>query len=415
MKNPMLRAAAEFLRAFVKWLAVAAVTGAVGGLIGSAFYLAVAGATGLREAHGWLLWLLPIAGAAIALMYRALRLDGLGTDTVIDAIHEGRAIKPLLVPVIFAATALTHLCGGSAGREGAALQIGGGLGQNIARLFRLDDKDRRLGTLCGMSALFSALFGTPLTATIFALEVISVGELYYAGLVPCLASALVSYGVTGLFGIEPTHFDVIAPALTADMLWRVALLGAAAALMSVILCETMHGGERLARKYVPNGVLRAVLGGAAVVALTYICGTTDYNGAGTGVIAAAIEEGTARPWAAALKLVFTAVTLSCGFKGGEMVPTFFIGSTLGCALGPLLGIPAGFAAATGLAALFCAAVNCPVAGVILAIELFGADGAVYFAAATAVSYMLSGYSGLYRSQKIIYSKLKAEYIDIHAK
>ena len=232
---------------------------------------------------------------------------------------------------------------------------------------------------------------------------------------PCLASALVSYGVTGLFGIEPTHFDVIAPALTADMLWRVALLGAAAALMSVILCETMHGGERLARKYVPNGVLRAVLGGTAVVALTYICGTTDYNGAGTGVIAAAIEEGTARPWAAALKLVFTAVTLSCGFKGGEMVPTFFIGSTLGCALGPLLGIPAGFAAATGLAALFCAAVNCPVAGVILAIELFGADGAVYFAAATAVSYMLSGYSGLYRSQKIIYSKLKAEYIDIHAK
>ena len=415
MKNPMLRAAGEFLRAFVKWLAVAAVTGAVGGLIGSAFYLAVAGATGLREAHGWLIWLLPIAGAAIALMYRALRLDGLGTDTVIDAIHEGRAIKPLLVPVIFAATALTHLCGGSALFFLMMRRPPRSTLYPYTPLFRLDDKDRRLGTLCGMSALFSALFGTPLTATIFALEVISVGELYYAGLVPCLASALVSYGVTGLFGIEPTHFDVIAPALTADMLWRVALLGAAAALMSVILCETMHGGERLARKYVPNGVLRAVLGGAAVVALTYICGTTDYNGAGTGVIAAAIEEGTARPGAAARERGFTAVTLSCGFKGGEMVPTFFIGSTLGCALGPLLGIPAGFAAATGLAALFCAAVNCPVAGVILAIELFGADGAVYFAAATAVSYMLSGYSGLYRSQKIIYSKLKAEYIDIHAK
>ena len=199
------------------------------------------------------------------------------------------------------------------------------------------------------------------------------------------------------------------------MLWRVALLGLAAALMSVILCETMHRSERALKRLVPNGVLRAVLGGCAVIALTYIAGTTDYNGAGGEVIAAAIERGEARPWDFALKLVFTAVTLSSGFKGGEMVPTFFIGATLGCALGPLLGIPAGFAAATGLAALFCGAVNCPVASVILAIELFGSGGAVYFAVAIAVAYMLSGYSGLYRSQKIIYSKLKAEYIDIHAK
>ena len=417
MKKPDFpaRAALAFVRAFVKWLALAAVTGAAGGLAGSAFYLAVASATELRAASPWLLWLLPAAGAAIALLYRFTKLDGLGTDTVIDAIHEGRGIKILLVPVIFVSTAATHLFGGSAGREGAALQIGGGLGQNIARLFRLDDKDTRLATLCGMSALFSALFGTPLTATIFALEVISVGEIYYAGLVPCLASSLAAFGLTRLFGIAPTRIEVAAPAQTADMLWRVALLGLAAALMSVILCETMHRSERALKRLVPNGVLRAVLGGCAVIALTYIAGTTDYNGAGGEVIAAAIERGEARPWDFALKLVFTAVTLSSGFKGGEMVPTFFIGATLGCALGPLLGIPAGFAAAAGLAALFCGAVNCPVASVILAIELFGSGGAVYFAVAIAVAYMLSGYSGLYRSQKIIYSKLKAEYIDIHAK
>ena len=410
----MAGAAAAFARAFIKWLCVAAATGLACGLVGSAFYFAVALATQLRAEHGWLIWLLPAGGAAIALLYKAAGLDGLGTDTIIDAIHEGRKISPLLVPAIFVSTAATHLFGGSAGREGAALQIGGGLGQNIARLFRLDDKDTRLATLCGMSALFSALFGTPLTATIFALEVISVGEIYYAGLVPCLASSLAAFGLTRLFGIAPTRFEVAAPALTADMLWRVALLGLAAALMSVILCETMHRSERALKRLVPNGVLRAVLGGCAVIALTYIAGTT-YNGAGGEVIAAAIERGEARPWDFALKLVFTAVTLSSGFKGGEMVPTFFIGATLGCALGPLLGIPAGFAAAAGLAALFCGAVNCPVASVILAIELFGSGGAVYFAVAIAVAYMLSGYSGLYRSQKIIYSKLKAEYIDIHAK
>ena len=409
------KAALAFLRAFVKWLGVAAVTGAVCGLVGSAFYVSVASATELRAQHGWLIYLLPLAGAAIAALYKVSKLDGLGTDTVIDAIHEGRSISPLLVPVIFVSTAATHLVGGSAGREGAALQIGGGLGQNIGRLFRLDDKDRRLATLCGMSALFSSLFGTPLTATIFALEVISVGEIYYAGLVPCLASALAAFGVTRLFGIAPEHFEVTAPALSAGLLWRVALLGLAAAAVSVILCGTMHLGERAAKRLVPNGILRAALGGALIIALTLIAGTTDYNGAGTDVIAAAIEQGRTRSWDAALKLLFTAVTLSCGFRGGEMVPTFFIGATMGCALGPVLGIPAGFAGAVGLAAVFCGAVNCPVASVILAMELFGADGAVYFAVATAIAYMLSGYSGLYRSQKIIYSKLKAEYIDIHAK
>ena len=407
--------AAAFARAFLKWLAFAAVTGAVCGLVGSAFYGSVALATALRSEHAWLLWLLPFAGVGIAALYRAAKLDGLGTDAVIDAIHEGRAISVLLVPVIFVSTAATHLFGGSAGREGAALQIGGGLGQNIARLFRLDDKDRRLATLCGMSALFSALFGTPLTATIFALEVVSVGEIYYAGLVPCLTSALAAFGVTGLFGIAPERFAVAAPALTAGLLWRAALLGLASALMSVLLCETMHRSERLAKRLLPNALLRAFAGGAAIVALTYLCGTTDYNGAGTDVIAAAIERGAARPWDFALKLLFTAVTLSCGFKGGEMVPTFFIGATMGCALGPALGLPAGFAAALALAGVFCGAVNCPVASVILAIELFGSEGALSFAVVTAVSYMLSGYSGLYRSQKIVYSKLKAEFIDIHAK
>ena len=173
--------------------------------------------------------------------------------------------------------------------------------------------------------------------------------------------------------------------------------------------------KRLLKKLLPNGVLRAVAGGCAIIALTYLVGTTDYNGAGTDVIARAIEGGEARPWDFALKLLFTAVTLSSGFKGGEMVPTFFMGATLGCVLGGALGIPAGFAGAVGLAALFCGAVNCPVASVILAIELFGADGAVYFAVANTIAYALSGYTGLYRSQKIIYSKLKAEFIDIRAK
>ena len=410
-----LRAAVRFLRVFAKWLVIASVTGAVGGLIGAAFHLSVDGANGLRASFPWLLWLLPAIGVLIALIYRYTHLESEGTNAVIDSIHLGERIPLGLVPVIFASTVLTHLGGGSAGREGAALQIGGGLGWSLGRLFRLDDKDMRLATLCGMSALFSALFGTPLTATIFALEVISVGVVYYSGLVPCLTAALAAFGVTRLFDIAPTRFAVEAPALSPDILWRVAVLGVACAVMSIVFCETMHRSERLISRSVKNPYLRAAAGGLVIIALTYICGSTDYNGAGTAVISRAITDGQAEPAAFLLKLVFTAITLGCGFRGGEVVPTFFIGATLGCVLGPILGIPAGFAAAVGLVALFCGAVNCPVASVILSVELFGSGGTVLFAVACAISYMLSGYTGLYSSQKIMYSKLRAEFIDIHAR
>ncbi len=410
-----LRAAVKFLRVFVKWLVIASIVGAAGGLIGSAFHLSVDGANSLRHSFPQLLWLLPVIGVLIAFIYRYTHLESEGTNAVIDSIHLGERIPLSLVPVIFASTVLTHLGGGSAGREGAALQIGGGLGWSLGRLFRLDEKDMRLATLCGMSALFSALFGTPLTAAIFALEVISVGVVYYSGLVPCLTAALAAYGITRFLGIEPTAFAVDAPALSADMLWRVALLGIACAAMSIVFCETMHKGEKLISRALKNPFLRAFCGGLAIIAMTYACGSTDYNGAGTAVIERAILLGEARPAAFLLKTLFTAVTLGCGFRGGEVVPTFFIGATLGCVLGPLLGIPAGFAAAVGLAALFCGAVNCPVASVILSVELFGSGGIVYFAVACAVAYMLSGYTGLYSSQKIMYSKLRAEFIDIHAK
>ena len=410
-----LRAAVRFLRVFAKWLVIASVTGAVGGLIGAAFHLSVDGANGLRASFPWLLWLLPAIGVLIALIYRYTHLESEGTNAVIDSIHLGERIPLALVPVIFASAVLSDLGGRSAGREGAALQIGGGLGWSLGRLFRLDDKDMRLATLCGMSALFSALFGTPLTATIFALEVISVGVVYYSGLVPCLTAALAAFGVTRLFDIAPTRFAVEAPALSPDILWRVAVLGVACAVMSIVFCETMHRSERLISRSVKNPYLRAAAGGLVIIALTYICGSTDYNGAGTAVISRAITDGQAEPAAFLLKLVFTAITLGCGFRGGEVVPTFFIGATLGCVLGPILGIPAGFAAAVGLVALFCGAVNCPVASVILSVELFGSGGTVLFAVACAISYMLSGYTGLYSSQKIMYSKLRAEFIDIHAR
>lgn len=410
----------EFIReiklyaaALVKWLALAAVAGVVCGFIGSAFHISVGCVTALRGAHGWLLWLLPAAGLAIVGVYRLFGTEGEGTNDIIDAVHLGKPLPVLLLPSIFIGTVLTHLCGGSAGREGAALQMGGTIGYWAGRLFRLDDRDTRTATLCGMAAFFSALFGTPLAATMFAIMVISVGNFYHTAFIPCFAASLVSYGISMWLGVAPTRFAVAVPSLAPANLLEVAVLAALCAWVSAIFCKLLNFAERRAAKLIPNAWLRAAAGGCAIIALTLLCGTTDYNGAGMDVITAAVEQGRAKPEAFIMKIIFTVITLSAGFKGGEVVPSFFIGATFGCAAAPLLGLPAGFGAALGLVSVFCGATNCPMASIFLSIELFGGSGVLYFALACGVSYMLSGYNGLYSSQTILYSKLKAQYINVH--
>ena len=212
-----------------------------------------------------------------------------------------------------------------------------------------------------------------------------------------LLAALVAYGVSVRLGVEPTRFTVAVPDQSVGMFVRVAALGVLCALVSILFCKLMHGAGHLMKR-IKNPWLRVICGGFTVM----------------DVVTRAIEQETvAVPWAFLLKLVFTAVTLAAGFKGGEVVPSFFVGATFGCAVSPLLGLPVGFGAAVGLAAVFCGVTNCPVASTLLAVELFGAEGMLYFALACCLSYMLSGYQGLYSSQTILYSKLKAQFINVH--
>ena len=383
-----------YVRTFIKWTAAAAVIGAACGLVGTLFHFGVHEVTAFRGTHPWVLYLLPLAGLVIVGFYKLTGTDGLGTDDIIDAVHQGKLLPILLLPAIFFGTILTHLCGGSAGREGAALQMGGTIGQYLGRHFQLDDRDLRVATLAGMAAFFSALFGTPLAATVFAIMVISIGVIYHVALYPSLLAALVAYGVSIYLGVEPTRFAVSVPEQTVGMFVRVALLGVLCALVSILFCQVMHGAGHLMKR-IRNPWLRVACGGAAIIVLTLIFGT-DYNGAGMEIVTAAVEQGTvAVPWAFLLKLIFTAITLAAGFKGGEVVPSFFVGATFGCAAAPLLGLPAGFGAAVGLAAVFCGVTNCPLASTLLAVELFGAEGLLYFALACCLSYMLSGYQGLY--------------------
>ena len=405
-----LQSAKRPARVLVLWLVLAAAVGLVCGGVGTAFHLSVEAVTELRGEHGWILWLLPLAGLVIVALYKGTRCEGMGTNNVIRAVQSGEAVSPLLVPAIFLGTVLTHLCGGSAGREGAALQMGGSIGYNVGRLFRLSDHDRRTATVCGMAAFFSALFGTPLAATLFAMMVEDVGLTFSVAFVPGFLAALVAYGVSLACGISPTRFALAdAPALTADAVLKVMVLGAACAVVSRLFCGLLHFTEHALPKRLPDPWVRVAVGGMAVVALSYLMGVGRYNGAGMGVIAAAVEQGEALPWDFLCKALLTAVTLASGFKGGEVVPSFYIGATFGCAVGPLLGLPAGFSAAVGLVAVFCGATNTLIPSILMAYELFQGEGLELVALGCGVCYMLSGYHGLYSSQTFVTEKWASEY------
>ena len=400
----------QYAVTLLKWMVLGGVIGLVGGIIGSLFHIGVDTATQMRLAHPWVLYLMPVGGLAIVGLYRLTKTEGEGTNDIIASVHFGEQVPGLLVPVIFVSTVITHLCGGSAGREGAALQIGGGIGYQAGRLLRLGEKDLPLATLCGMSGVFAALFGTPLTATVFALEVISVGVLYYAGLVPCLTAALTGYLVSVLMGVPPTRFTVTVPGLEVRTMLLVMVLALLCAVVSILFCRGLHGVEHLLKRTLKNPYLRVAVGAAVLIGLTLLT-NGDYNGAGMEVIGRAIA-GQADPWAWVWKLLFTAITIGCGFKGGEVVPSFFVGAAFGCVAAGWLGLPAGFGAAMGLVSVFCGAVNCPLASIILSVELFGSGDLLYFAMACSISYLISGYCGLYSSQTILYSKLRAEFINV---
>lgn len=400
----------NYIRTFATWLIVASLVGAIGGVVGSFFHIAVNHATGLRAEHSWLLYLLPVGGLIIAACYRLLKVSGQGTNDIIDSTRNGDNVPVRLIPAIFLSTVITHVCGGSAGREGAALQIGGGIGSQVGRWLRLDENNMRIVTTCGMSAVFAALFGTPLTAVLFPLEFVSVGVILYSALLPCICSSVVAYEISLKFGIEPTRFYILPEKMDIELLVKVAILSILVAGVSILFCLAMHKVESIAHR-IENTYLRIAVGGCIVVALSMLLGTDLYNGTSEELLSTAMTGGDCPTWAFLIKILLTAITLGFGFKGGEIVPTFVVGACFGRMLAPLMGLPLGFGAAIGLVGVFCGNVNCPLAAILLGVELFGGEDITYFALTCAITYMLSGYFGIYKSQKIVYSKTDSKYLD----
>ncbi len=397
---------------FLKWTLISVAVGVVVGGFSTLFAFIMNTVTEYREKNDYILLFLPLAGILTVFLYSAFKYkNDKGTNLVLSTIHAQSEIPFRMAPLIFITTILTHFFGGSAGREGAALQLGGSIGNQLGRWFRLDDADKRVVVLCGMSAAFSALFGTPLAAAVFSIEVVSVGVMYYAALVPCFFSSLIASYFAVSFNIKEIDLSGIAfPELGVANALETVLLSILCAVVSILFIILLHTTGDLFRKYLKNPYVRITLAAVVIVALSFILGTRDYNGAGMNVIARAVG-GESVPYAFLLKMIFTAITIEAGFRGGEIVPSLFIGATFGCTFGAIIGFSPSVCAAVGMTAVFCGVTNCPITSLLISLELFGSEGIPYFMIAVAVSYFMSGYYGLYKDQTIVYSKYKTKYLN----
>ena len=388
----------------VKWTVLGAVVGVLAG-ISSAFFLASLNwATTTRLRHPWLLWLLPVGGFAVGLVYHyAGGRSGGGNNLIIEEIHEPRAWIPgRMAPLIYVGTVITQVLGGSAGREGTALQMSGSLTDVFNRAIRLRPADRRVMLIAALSGGFGAVFGVPIAGWVFGLEVQAVGRVRYDALVPALSASLVGDLVVRALGIKHTPYPKLGDVdLSAPLLAKVMVAGLCFGLVSVLFVELTHGITRIFGSTLSWPPLRPVIGGLAVIGLTYAVGTRAYNGLSIGLIELSLAGGVGvATFAFLLKLIFTAVTLGSGFVGGEVTPLFVIGATLGATLGTLLHVPVPIMASLGFVAVFAGAANVPLACTIMGIELFGAPAAPLLAVACSVAYVFSAHRGIYTTQRI---------------
>ena len=395
----------KYLAWFCKWAVLGVLMGSIGGVLGAVFHHALHFVTHLRLEHNWLVYLLPIGGLLSVAWYRLLKLKkNRGTNEIIDAVLDGEELKPQIAPGIFGAAMLTHLFGGSAGREGAALQLGGSVASGLAKIFRLERDDRRVLVMAGMSAVFAGLFGTPLTAALFCMEFESVGTIFSPALLPCYLAAFTASSVSARMGVHAEGLPLdTAAVLSLNNLWAYLLLAVLISLLGITMCKVFHEAEHLAAHHVKSPWVRIFAGGVLIALMTTLAGDHRFNGAGMDMALEAVA-GHADWYSFAVKMLFTAVTLAAGFKGGEIVPTFCIGATFGCVVGGLLGLDAGICGALGLIGLFCCATNSPLASIVLSIEMFGGANLHLFALVCVICFVLSGHSGLYASQIIQFDK-----------
>ena len=397
---------ASFLRTVGRWSLLGGCVGLLAGLSSAIFLLSLDWATRTRLAYPAILYLLPLAGFALGWLYwRYAGTAAQGNNLVIEEIHSNAARIPRrMAPLILLGTVITHLFGGSAGREGTALQMGASLADGLCQLLGLDRHDRRLLIMAGISGGFGAVFGTPFAGLLFGMEVQSIGQIRYEGLLPCLVAAYVGDLVVRGLGVSHAHYPQLANVEIAPLLLgKVALGGLICGLVSILFIELTHAIKVQMSRWVTHPPLRPLLGGVVIVALTLAMGTRDYLGLSLPLIQQSLGGEQVRnvaTFAFLGKLLFTTLTLGTGFLGGEVTPLFVIGATLGHTLGGLLGVDPAFMAAIGFVAVFAGASNTPLAFTLMGIELFGGGSPIYLLLGCVMAYLVSGHRSIYVTQRI---------------
>ncbi|MFF2015632.1 voltage-gated chloride channel family protein [Paenibacillus sp. NPDC058177] len=391
----------------VKWIILGSCIGILTGTASALFLKSLDYVTTLRMEHSWLLFLLPLGGALVSYLYYRYGKDSIkGNNLIIENIQGGEAPIPLrMAPLVLFGTLVTHLFGGSAGREGTAVQMGGSLADSFGRWIRISPLDRKILLMCGISGGFGSIFGTPLAGTLFGLEVIALGLISHQALLPCFAASFVGDLVaTKLWKVHHIHYAVSEfPALDFLVVLKVLMASVIFGLVGMLFSQLTHFLKVHFTMLIKNPMVKSALGGFIIITLVYLVGTREYLGLGLPLIADSFQ-GEVSPFAFLWKLIFTSLTLGTGFQGGEVTPLFAIGATLGHTLAGLLHMYGPFLASLGFIAVFCGATNTPIACFLMGIELFGSGGAIYMFMACVVSYLFSGHTGIYTSQLIGISK-----------
>jgi len=401
-----LQEQAGLLLDLLRWMPISALVGIMAGSASALLLASLNYGTKVREANHWLILLLAPAGWVVGLLYKHFGSSvEAGNNLILEETHDPKAVIPLrMTPLILIGTFITHLFGGSAGREGTALQTGASLADQLTRIFRLNQRDRRIVLMAGISAGFGSVFGTPLAGAVFGLEVLAIGKLSYDAIAPCFLAAFVGELVTRAWGIQHTLYPVSAvPQINLSGILYSIAAGIVFGLVAMAFAKTTHKVSHIARRFISRSELRPVAGGILVTAAVFALGTTRYIGLGIPTIVSSFTSMVA-PWDFAAKFAFTAATLGTGFKGGEVTPLFFIGATLGNALSHILPLPPSLLAAMGFVGVFAGAANTPIASTLMAVELFGPEAGAYAAIASVVSYICSGHSGIYQAQRVGKSK-----------
>lgn len=385
---------------FIKWFFLSAISGGVVGLVISLFLKSLQYATATRENNPWIIYLLPFGGALVSYLYLKYGGDSSkGNNLIIERINNGGGYVPFkMTPLVFLGTFITHLFGGSAGREGTGVQIGASISSKLGRLINLKGMDHTILIISGVSSGFGVVFGTPIAGTVFGLEVSSIGKMRYDAIIPCLISSFIGNQIATLLKVQHTHYHMNGITDNPSIFYKVIFCAVIFGLVSKLFSELTHYLKKYFSEKIPNPCVKSFIGGILIIALVLILNTRIYLGLSLDLLGNSFEVKIIG-YAFLLKLIFTSITLATGFQGGEVTPLFVIGATLGNFLSSIVNLPISFLSGLGMISVFCGATKTPLASFIMGVELFGAENIKYIFMACIISYVFSGKSGIYSSQE----------------